>query len=252
MANLQTTRGEQLQDRTVCDRDGDKIGTVADVFYDDATGAPEWLLVQTGLFGRRETFVPLESARTEGSDIVVPYAKDFVKDAPNVDTDEDLSVGDEQVLARYYSLEFGNRPAAPPREGRPAQASDDAMTRSEEELDVNTTRRPSELVRLRKHVVTEHQQVTVPVEHEEVRIEREPITDANRGAALSGPDITESAHEVVLNEDQVEVSKRTVPKERVRLDTETVTEQQAVDEEVRKERIDVEHEGAAPGNRNVR
>jgi uncharacterized protein (TIGR02271 family) len=219
---------------------------VADVFYDDKSGAPEWLLVQTGLFGMRETFVPFGSAAVQGDQVVVPYDKDFVKDAPNVDADEELLVGDEQKLAQYYSLQYAN--GGDPNQARGAgneRSTDDAMTRSEEELDVQKTRRPSELVRLRKRVVTEHQQITVPVQHEEVRIEREPITDANRDAALSGADITEADAEVVLNEEQVEVKKRTVPKERVRLDKDVVTNQETVDEEVRKERIDVEHEGSA-------
>jgi uncharacterized protein (TIGR02271 family) len=248
MANQQITRGEELHDRTVLDRDGDKIGKVADVFYDNETGAPEWLLVQTGLFGMRETFVPFGSAKVRDAEVAVPYEKDFVKGAPNVDTDEDLSVADEQTLARYYSLRYTNDEHSDGRDTAPAGA-DDAMTRSEEELDVHTTRRPSELVRLKKRVVTEHQQVTVPVQREEVRIEREPITDANRDAALSGPEIREADHEVMLNEEQVVVQKRTVPKERVRLGKDVVTEDQAVDEEVRKERIDVDHEGSARNSR---
>jgi len=248
MTNQQTHRGEDFHDRSVLDREGAKIGTVADVFYDNDTGQPEWLLVHTGLFGMRETIVPATEVQSQGGDLVVHYDKEFVKGAPNVGTDEELSEADEQTLAEYYSLRYSSqRSATGLAEGgngerKTGRGADDAMTRSEEELDVAKARRPSELVRLKKHVVTEHQQVTVPVQREEVRVEREPITDANRDAALSGPDITESEHEVVLNEEQVEVSKRTVPKERVRLDKDTVTEEQTVDEEVRKERIDVEHE----------
>ena len=69
-------------------------------------------------------------------------------------------------------------------------------------------------------------------------MEREPITDANRDAALSGPDISEEEHEVTLNAERPVVDKETVPVERVRLATETVTEQQQVTEQVRKEQID--------------
>jgi uncharacterized protein (TIGR02271 family) len=242
MPGQQQYAGEDLNDRVVVDRDGAKIGKVEDVFYDNDTGAPEWLLVHTGLFGMRATFVPLAATRPQGDDIVVSYDKDFVKDAPNVGNEDELSEADEQTLAAYYSLEYTQQPQSNSERGR---SGDNAMTRSEEELQVGTTRRPSELVRLKKHVVTEHQQVTVPVQHEEVRIEREPITDANRDQALSGDDITESEHAVTLNEEQVEVSKRVVPKERVRLDKDTVTEQETVDEEVRKERIDVEHDAGS-------
>ena len=93
---------------------------------------------------------------------------------------------------------------------------------------------------LRKYVVTESQQVTVPVQCEEVRLEREPITDANLDAATSDPAISEEEHEVTLREEEVVVDKQAVPKERVRLDTETVTEERQVSEEVRKEQIEID------------
>jgi uncharacterized protein (TIGR02271 family) len=89
-------------------------------------------------------------------------------------------------------------------------------------------------------VTTETQTVTVPVQREEVRVEREPITDANLDAATSGPAISEEDHEVTLHEETPVVDKRAVPRERVRLDTETVTEERQVSEEVRKEHIEVE------------
>ncbi len=103
--------------------------------------------------------------------------------------------------------------------------TDNAMTRSEEQLHVGTETRESGRARLRKYVVTEQETVTVPVQREEVRIEREPITDANRGEALDGPAISEEEHEVVLHEERPVVEKEAVPVERVRLDKETVTEQ---------------------------
>jgi uncharacterized protein (TIGR02271 family) len=114
------------------------------------------------------------------------------------------------------------------------------MTRSEERLNVGTERQATGRVRLRKYVTTENVTQTVPVQREEVRIEREPITDANRGDALAGPDISEEEHEVVLHEERPVVEKETVPVERVRLDKETVTDEVTVDEEVRKERIETD------------
>ena len=99
-------------------------------------------------------------------------------------------------------------------------------------------------------MVTENVTQTVPVQREELRVEREPITEANRDAAFSGPNISEDEHEVILHEEQPVVQKETVPVERVRLDSETVTDQQTVDEQVRKERVDVE--GDAPGGRDRR
>src|ERR1700734_4221206 len=116
--------------------------------------------------------------------------------------------------------------------------TDDAMTRSEERLHVGTESVQAGRARLRKYVVTENVTQTVPVSHEEVRLEREPITEANRDAALSGTAITEEEHELTLHAERPVVAKETVPVERVRLGTETVTEEQQVTEQVRKEQID--------------
>jgi len=116
--------------------------------------------------------------------------------------------------------------------------TDNAMTRSEERLNVGTRSEEIGRARLRKYVVTENVTQTVPVQREEVRVEREPITDANRDAATSGADLSEEEHEVVLHEEQVVVEKTAVPKERVRLDTDTVTEQRSVSEQIRKEQIE--------------
>jgi len=127
--------------------------------------------------------------------------------------------------------------------------TDDAMTLSEERLQVGTQKREAGRARLRKYVVTENVTQTVPVSREEVRIEREPITDANRGAAQAGPAISEEEHEVILHEERPVVQKEAVPVERVRLDTETVTEQATVSEEVRKEQIDTDIDGDANRNR---
>jgi uncharacterized protein (TIGR02271 family) len=95
------------------------------------------------------------------------------------------------------------------------------MTRSEEHLRVGTEQVEAGRARLRKYVVTEQQSVQVPVSREEVRVEREPITDANRGDALSGGQITEEEHEVVLHAERPVVETEAVPVERVRLGTET-------------------------------
>jgi uncharacterized protein (TIGR02271 family) len=107
-------------------------------------------------------------------------------------------------------------------------------------LRVGTTSRESGRARLRKYVVTEVVEKTVPVQREEVRVEREPISEANVDSALEGPAISEDEHEVVLHAEEPVVETRAVPKERVRLQTDTVTDEETVTGEVRKERIDVE------------
>jgi uncharacterized protein (TIGR02271 family) len=86
---------------------------------------------------------------------------------------------------------------------------------------------------------------TVPVKHEEVSLEREPVTDSNRDDALDGPDISEEDHEIVLHEDEVVVDKQAVAKERVRIGTETVSEDREISEEVRKEQIETDRTDVA-------
>ena len=122
----------------------------------------------------------------------------------------------------------------------PAGQADEAMTRSEERMRVGTATEQTGRVRLRKHVVTEHVQQTVPVSHEEVHSEREPITEANVQAATSGPDITEAEHEVIVHQERPVVETETVPVERVRLARETVPDEETVSGEVRKEHIETE------------
>ena len=114
------------------------------------------------------------------------------------------------------------------------------MTRSEEQLRVGTETRQAGKARLRKYVTTEHQQTTVPVSHEEVTLEREPITDANRGDAYDGPAISEEEHEVTLHAERPVVDTEAVPVERVRVGKQTVTEQETVGGDVRKEQIEVD------------
>jgi uncharacterized protein (TIGR02271 family) len=238
MPDVDTVRS--WQGATMVDRDGDKVGTIESIYVDDQTGQPEWALVNTGLFGTRSTFVPIAQANAYGDQVQVPFEQQRIKDAPNIDPDGHLSEQEEQELWRHYGLDYGDADRDPVGRDTSGPTTDDAMTRSEEELQVGTQTRERGRARLRKHVVTEHQQVTVPVSREEVRVEREPITDANLQDATSGPAISEEEHEVTLREEQVVVDKRAVPKERVRLGTETVTEERQVAEEVRKEQIEVE------------
>jgi uncharacterized protein (TIGR02271 family) len=112
------------------------------------------------------------------------------------------------------------------------------MTRSEERLRVGTEGVEAGRARLRKYVVTENVTQTVPVSHEGVRVEREPVTEANRDTAMTGPEITEAEHHVTLHAERPVVEKETVPVERVRLGTEKVTEEREVSETVRKEQIE--------------
>jgi uncharacterized protein (TIGR02271 family) len=251
MPDIDTARA--WQGSTLVDRDGDRIGTIDGIYLDDQTGQPEWALVNTGLFGTKSTFVPLAQATQTGDEVRVPYDKQLVKDAPRVDVDQHLSEAEERQLWRHYGLDY-DRTTRRRATGRGAvgrdvsgPTTDDAMTRSEEELRVGTAQRERGRVRLRKYVTTEQVQQTVPVRREKARVEREPITDANIDAATSGPDISEEEHEVILREEEPVVEKRVVPRERVRLDKDTVTGEERVAEEVRKEQIEVQDEDGTGG-----
>lgn len=258
--DILTWRGQDLHGN-----DGEKLGKIEEIYLDAETREPEWALVTTGLFGTNQSFVPLRDASASGEGITVPFDKSTVKDAPTVEPDGRLSQNEEAELYRHYGLDYsesqsdsglpeggtgttGDREFADTDrdvEGTTGHdtsgpTTDNAMTRSEEELAVGKTERESGRVRLQKYVVEEEVQQTVPVRREEVRIEREPITDANVGTATDGPAISEEEHEVVLHEEQPVAEKQVVPKERVRLDKDVEVEERQVSDTVRKEQIDVD------------
>jgi uncharacterized protein (TIGR02271 family) len=239
---LATTDIQRLEGCEVVDLDDQKIGSIDAIYVDDESGAPEFALVKSGVFGTKSRFVPVREADEYGDGVRVPYSKDQVKDAPSCDPDGHLSQTEEAKLYEYYGLAYGQPgyPAGQSTTGQTPGKSDDAMTRSEEELRIGTEKREAGRVRLRKYVTTEQQTKTVPVTKEQVRVEREPITDANRDQAMSGPEITESEHEVTVTEEEPVVEKRAVPKERVRLEKDAETEQREVSEDVRKEQIEVD------------
>jgi uncharacterized protein (TIGR02271 family) len=275
-----TTNQEQLRQltgATAYDRDGDKLGRIGQVYFDDNTDQPKWITVNTGLFGMGESFVPLQGAQFGGDRVTLAYDKATIKDAPNVDGERHLDAEEEQQLYRHYGLDYGSgfsgertgrherrddnaagvvgddtrRDLTDRTEGYDTSGptTDTAMTRSEERLRAGTETQEVGRARLRKHVVTEHEQVTVPVSHEEIRVEREPITDANRGAADSGPAISEEEHEVTLRAERPVVSTETEAVERVRLGTETVREQETVGGEVRKEQIELDEDSRTGDDR---
>ncbi len=245
----------------VYDGDGRSIGRIDAIYFDNETDTPEWAAVRTGLFGRHVSLVPLGRGNWDGSALTVPFDKEALKAAPHHDPGTELSEAEEQDLYRHYGMPTErsadprhDRAGEPGVQGRDTSGptTDDAMTRSEERMRVGTEQHESGRARLRKYVVSENVSTTVPVSHEEVTLEREPITEANRGDAMTGGELTEEEHEVTLTEQRAVADKETVPVERVRLGTETVTENEQVQGTVRKEQIDqVEVDGAA-GERGTR
>jgi uncharacterized protein (TIGR02271 family) len=262
---------QKLIGTDVYESDGTKIASAADVYLDAQTGNPEWVSVKTGLFGTKQSFVPLDRASLEGDRIIVAFSKSQVKDAPRIDPDGRLSPDEEDELYRYYGLSStggnldrdsgtgttaGAGTTTTGRQNTTGTATDstydrdddrgdtsgpdtdDAMTRSEERLVAGKRTEEAGRARLRKYVVTDQEQVSVPVTREEVRLDREPITDTNRGAALDGPAISEEEHEVTLHAERPVVDTEAVPVERVRLGKETVTDEERVSGDVRKEQIE--------------
>jgi uncharacterized protein (TIGR02271 family) len=261
MADIETVR--TWRGHTMIDPDGGLIGRIDAVYVDEESGQPAWALVSIGAAGTRSTFVPIAEATGAGGEVRVPYRRQLVNDAPGIQLDRNLSVAEERQLFRHYGLDYdvgragtppqgpgGTRDAGLPAGAREAerdtgreasdQTGDDAMTRSEEELQVGTQTRERGRVRLRRYVTTDEVTKTVPVRREEVRLEQEPPADVGVDDATGGPEDSDSGYEVVLHEEQPVIEKRVVPRERVRLDKEVVTDEEQVTGEVRKEHIDVE------------
>ncbi|MEV0583031.1 PRC and DUF2382 domain-containing protein [Nonomuraea sp. NPDC050310] len=259
------TQIDNLIGMTVYDANGDRVGEVQNLYLDDESGRPEWMTVKTGWFGMHESFVPLSAATRVEDRVQVDFDKSRIKDAPRVDAagGQHLSAEEERELYRYYGVNSGTGTSTTGRTGIPGQGGRDGvdmsrrgtaaaaasiptqgsttddtgdLTLSEERLRVGTESYETGRVRLRKYVVTEQQQVTVPVTHEEVRVEREPIADGARGDV----DFTEVEREVTLHAERPVVDTEAVPVERVRLVKENVTEQETVSGQVRKERLETD------------
>ena len=267
---METRKKSQTQDhsydawigRDAYDANGDKIGGIDAIYYDEYTDRPEWVAIRTGFFGTKVSFAPIAGSNQHGDDLQLAYDKGTIKDAPNCEADGHLNEEEERRLFEHYrvgwddSMTSGYGEYGRADEGfdysardRDRAGNDDAMTRSEEELRVSKERTETGRARLRKYVVTDQEQVTVPIEREVVRVEHEPITEANVDKAMDGPDLTENEYEVVTHEERPVVSKETVPKERVRLKTETVTDEKTVTADVRKERIETEGDTQDDGKR---
>ena len=256
---------DRLEGRTVKTTDGDKIGELKQLYVDSEDGrTPTFATVAGGLFGTKHHFVPLSEARLEGDDLLVPYGESQIKDAPGVEEDAELTTEEEDRLYAHYGLGggtgTGDRDLVNDGDATTAGAgtrdldddtrtgardtsgtnTDDAMTLSEERLNVGVQRRETGRARLRKFITEERVTETVPVSREEVHVEREPITDANRDQAYSGGDLTEEEVEVTLHEERPVAEKEVVATERVRLDKDVEQTQQEVSETVRKEEVEVD------------
>lgn len=256
---IDQTHVEALYDCDVIDNRGEKIGSVKRVWLEDGTGRPMWAEVHTGLFGMRESFVPIQQGEVAGGGITVPVSKAQVKEAPSVHTEDDhMSDEEQEALYRHYGMIphaktgehdrlDGRQDAkrAGMRDKAAMRTDGDAaeVTLAEEKLDVGTRSVEAGRVRLVKHTVTEQRNITVPVTHEEVRVVREPAKGE------PGRAFTDEQAEVTLHREEPVVQKRTEATERVRLEKDAVTEQKEVKGQVRKERVEVERDDEPRGRR---
>jgi uncharacterized protein (TIGR02271 family) len=250
--------------------DGEKIGTIGQVFLDDQTGDPVFATVNTGLFGMSENFVPLaEAAIGEGGTVNVGFDRDRVKGAPHVSPDGGhLSPDEEQTLYDYYGVSYVSDSAYDDTsvqrettyqgavENQPV-TDDDAMIRSEERLRVGKRREVTGRARLRKYVVTENVTMTVPVRREKAVLETVPVGEeadsdfVSEGIAEGAP-LSDEQPEIILHEEVPVVDTVVQPVERVRLGSEEYTTEETVTEPVREERIEVTGDVADEGDDTFR
>jgi len=251
MTNAQSP--ESYMGMNALDGQGNKIGSIGQVYLDDETGVPDWVTVNTGLFGTKESFAPLYGSSVTADGVVLPFGKDVVKGSPEIKDAAHLDADEQQALFAYYQQYLGAASgaqySADTATAKTGGNADGYLTRSEEQLNVGTQRVEAGRAKLRKFVVTEQQSVTVPVSHDEVQVVREPLQP---GDSLDGATIGEDSIEVTLMQDKVQVDKEIVGVEKVKLATTTVTEQQQVSDSVRKEQIEVDGDTAGTPDPNAR
>jgi hypothetical protein len=172
---IRSEDARNLSGATVLSPEGEKIGTAGQVYVDAQNGLPTWVTIHTGLFGRSESFVPLENASMDGEALRVPYDKDVIKDAPRVDPDEPLSPEQERSLYAHYDVSDENNDDDEDVYAAPEAGAEGDRGAEREDVDGSAAAAagpvPVPGARLRKFVVTEYQTVTVPVTHEELRVE---------------------------------------------------------------------------------
>ncbi|MEO6653344.1 MAG: PRC and DUF2382 domain-containing protein [Ilumatobacteraceae bacterium] len=258
MTDTQPTHEEWIG-ATVYDSTGDKVGKIDQIYLDDQSGQPEWLTVSTGWFGTAKQFVPIAGSRAHEDGLQVDATTDQIKDAPSIDDDGHLEQADERRLYDHYAIDYdaedheaayGGRERADDgfefQDSSADHSSGDTttVTRSEEEVSVDKVEKESGRVRLRKYVVTEDVNITVPVRKQVARVVR---TQAS-GDAAGTIDESDEGEEIVLSEEEIVVDKQVVAKENVSIETETVTEDRQVNEQVRKEQVEVDGDVDFTGN----
>ena len=227
---------------TVYDTNDEKIGKVDDLFLDE-NDQPEYVGVKMGLLGTSSTLIPMELATTDESygTITVSTDKDTAKNGPAFNDDREITPEYENEVRSYYGLGAAQTQSTGSydtyEEPRSDVTHDDELRvqRSEEELRAGTREREAGSVKVRKRVRTDRERVEVPVKHEEVTVERVPVSGEATEAQIGEDEVS-----VPVTEEEVVVDKRAVAKEEVRLRKDVVEGTEVVEEDVRREEIDVE------------
>jgi uncharacterized protein (TIGR02271 family) len=261
----------------VYDPTGSKIGKVDDLFVDEGD-QPEYIGVKMGLLGTRSTLIPWElvEVREDEGRIIASLDKDRVKDGPAFNDDREITPEFENEVYSYYGLqqigstedrgsyadytsgttgdaagpgmamgdtETGEfREHAADDEGVNQSRGDDLadedelrVQRTEEELAAGTREREAGQLKVRKRVRTDREQIQVPTRHEEVSVERVPVEGEASEAEIGEDEIS-----VPVTEEEVVVEKRPVAKEEVRIRKDVVSDTETVEEDVRREEVEVE------------
>jgi uncharacterized protein (TIGR02271 family) len=236
----------------VYDQSGSKIGKIDDLFVDEADN-PEYIGVKMGFLGTSSTLIPMEmvsSVDDEGRNVTVATDKETAKNGPTFDDDREIIPGFENEVHSYYGLQrtqtteergtygayFGEEATATTTGTSVRDEDELRVQRSEEELRVGTREREAGQVIVRKRVRTDRESVEVPTRHEKVTVERVPVSE---GAATEAQ-IGEDEVRIPVTEEEVVVEKRPVAKEEVRVRKDVVEDTEVVEEDVRREEIDVE------------
>src|SRR5215212_9341519 len=235
---------DQYAGYEVFDQVGEKIGKVDDLFVDESD-QPEYIGVKMGFLGTRSTLIPWEAVSStddEGRAITVATDKATAKDGPAFDDDREITPEFESEVYSYYGLQRSQTTDEPGdyeayQDAAPSTTDEDELRvqRTEEELAAGTREREAGQLKVRKRVRTDREQIEVPTKHEEVSVERVPVEGEASEAEIGEDEVV-----VPVTEEEVVVGKRAVAKEEVRIRKDVVEDTEVVEEDVRREEIDVE------------
>jgi uncharacterized protein (TIGR02271 family) len=253
----------------IYDQDGQRIGPLSDLFVDE-NDEPEYVGVETGLPANRSVLVPAEAITVDDRlrRMVVSHPRSLVETAPSLGHEDEVTPEFERRVRVHYGLDVEERTgsgalytgAPEPTEARSAEAAPDMsgheeddvrVRRSEEEIRVETREREAGEIRVRKRVHTERESLTVPKKRVEVTVERVPVegTASEGDETASAPQIGDEEIVVPVVEEEIVVEKRPVVKEEIRIRKDVVEEVEVVEEDVRREEVEIDdHTGRDTGS----